>query len=222
MIEVFRLVEAGRFSLDDSILVVNEFKSIVDGSTYSMGVGDDSDDDLYDVIGENTTVGWLVERMITVSSNLATNILIDYVSADSVQATIERLGTKTMHVYRGVEDQKAYDLGLNNTATAEDLATLLTAISRGEAVSATSDAAMVEILARQQINRMIPSGLPEGTRVAHKTGSITKINHDAAIVYPHDRDPYVLVILIEGVEDRATSSVLGARIAESVHASLVP
>ncbi len=221
MIEVFRQVEAGHLSLEDSIPVVNEFKSIVDGSLFSMDIGEDSDGDIYGAIGKNATVGWLVERMITVSSNLATNILIDLVNADSVQATIERLGTKTMHVYRGVEDIKAFDLGLNNTATSEDLATLLVAIARGEAVSETADAAMVEILAMQQFNRMIPAGLPDGTRVAHKTGSITKINHDAAIVYPADREPYVLVILTEGIEGKEISADLGARIATRVHSSLI-
>ncbi len=221
MIEVFRLVEEGRLSLEDSIAVVNEFKSIVDGSLYSMDIGEDSDGDVYGAIGKNGTVGWLVEQMITASSNLATNILIDLVNADSVEATIERLGTRTMRVYRGVEDLKAYDLGLNNTATSEDLATLLVAIASGEAVSETSDAAMVEILASQRINRMIPAGLPEGTKVAHKTGSITKINHDAAIVYAADRKTYVLVILIEGIEDHARSSELGAKLTRTIHGTLI-
>jgi beta-lactamase class A len=221
MIEVFRLSELGRLSLADSIPVANEFRSIVDGSPYSMDVGEDSDGDIYGSIGRNVTVGWLVDRMITVSSNLATNILIDLVKADSVQETIEQLGTRTMRVYRGVEDLKAYELGLNNTATSEDLATVLTAIARGNAVSEASDAAMVEILVGQQFNTMIPAGLPEGTKVAHKTGSITEIHHDAAIVYPADSEPYVLVILIEGIDDHARSAELGARLTTAIHGWLI-
>ena len=217
MIEVFRLVEDRRMSLDDSVVVTNEFKSIVDGSPYSMDIGEDSDDDVYGVIGERVSIRWLVERMITVSSNLATNILIDIVNADSVQKTIESLGTQTMRVYRGVEDMKAYNLGMNNTATSADLATLMAAIAEGRAVSASADSEMVEILAAQEFNTMIPAGLPAGTKVAHKTGWITRIHHDAAIVYAAEREPYVLVILTRGIEDRDRSSQLTARITGAVH-----
>jgi beta-lactamase class A len=217
MIEVFRQAEEGRLSLTDSIAVVNSFKSIVDGSSYEMDVGEDSDAEVYKALGKKATIEWLVQHMIAASSNLATNILIDLVKADSVQATIERLGTTKMHVYRGVEDLKAYEQGLNNTATSADLATLMTALARGRAVSDSADARMVDIMATQEFNTMIPSGLPRGTRVAHKTGSITRIHHDAAIVYPEGQDPYVLVILTEGIEDRKESSGLGANIAGLVN-----
>ena len=214
MIEVFRsLLRMVRMSLDDSVVVTNEFKSIVDGSPYSMDIGEDSDDDVYGKIGNPVSVGWLVERMIAVSSNLATNILIDLVNADSVQKTIESLGTATMRVYRGVEDMKAYNLGLNNTATSGDLATLMLAIAEGRAVSPSADSAMVEILLGQEFNDMIPAGLPANSRVAHKTGWITRIDHDAAIVYPADRGPYVLVILTRGIDDKTRSAELGAKIA---------
>ena len=221
MIEVFKRVDQGSLALSDSHVVTNEFRSIVDGSPYSMDIGEDSDDEVYGTIGDNATIEWLVDRMITVSSNLATNILIDLLNADSVQATIEQLGTTTMRVYRGVEDLKAYRQGLSNTATSADLATLLTRLARGEAVSESADQAMIAILAEQEFNDMIPAGLPEGTRVAHKTGSITKINHDAAIVFRDGKAPYVLVILTEGIEDDDESAKLGARLANQIHQSLV-
>lgn len=220
MIEVFRQAEEGKYSLDDSLLVTNEFRSIVDGSPYTLDTSDDSDAEVYAMAGSRVPIRWLVERMITVSSNLATNILIDFVGADSVQSTIERLGTTTMHVYRGVEDLKAFDLGLNNTATAEDLAVLMQRLAQGTAVSSTADSAMVEVLLRQQFRSIIPAGLPDDVRVAHKTGSITKIHHDAAIVYPPNRSPYVLVVLTEGIEDGERSAQLGAEIAAAMHASL--
>jgi beta-lactamase class A len=217
MIEVFRQAEAGRFGLDDSLVVTNRFNSIVDGSPYVLDTADDSDADVYRKIGRSATIRWLVERMITVSSNLATNILIDYVGADAVQSTIEALGITTMEVHRGVEDIKAYDLGLNNTATAGDLATLLQRLAQGAAVSPEADSTMVEILFHQEFNDIIPAGLPQDVRVAHKTGSITEIHHDAAIVYPPDRRPYVLVILTEGVANPDRSAKLGAEIAAAIH-----
>ena len=220
MIEVFREAKSGRFSLDDSLNVTNAFKSIVDGSTYFLPSEEDSDNEVYEQVGRTVPIRWLVDRMITVSSNLATNILIDLVSADSVQRTIVRLGTTKMKVYRGVEDLAAFRKGLNNTTTANDLAVLLQALAEGKAVSPQADSQMVDILLRQQFNTMIPAGLPKEVRVAHKTGSITEIHHDAAIVYPPNRKPYVLVILTQGVVDHARSAKLGAEISAAVYSML--
>jgi beta-lactamase class A len=76
---------------------------------------------------------------------------------------------------------------------------------------------MLAILARQQFNEMIPAGLPPGTQVAHKTGQITAIHHDAAVVTPAGGPPYVLVVLIEGIADDVVSAALGARVAQTVH-----
>ncbi|NBC17820.1 MAG: serine hydrolase [Bacteroidetes bacterium] len=218
MIEVYRRAEAGRLSLDDALLVKNEFRSIVDSSLYS--IEDDSDDAIYERLGERMAIRDLVVQMITVSSNLATNLLIDHLDADSVQATIERLGTEQMEVLRGVEDIKAYRQGLSNQATAADLALLLDRLQQGTAVAPAADSAMVAVLLDQQFNDMIPAGLPAGTRVAHKTGSITEIHHDAALVYPEDGAPYVLVVLTEGIADRDDSARLGAEITRLVHRAL--
>lgn len=217
MIEAFRQVEDGRRSWDDPVRVENRFRSIVDGSEYA--IEDDSDDALYQLQGQDLTLRNLTERAITTSSNLATNLLIGLVTADSVQATVDRLGAPGMKVLRGVEDIKAFEAGLSNRTTANALATLLEAIRDGQAVSPSADAEMVDVLDDQAFNEMIPAGLPEGTRVAHKTGWITEIHHDAAIVYG-GAAPYVLVILTEGIADRDVSSRLGAEIAAAVHAAL--
>ena len=219
MIEAFRQVEAGRLAWDAPVRVENRFRSIVDGSEFQ--IEDDSDDSLYTLLGQTVSVRTLVERAITTSSNLATNLLIELVTADSVQATTDRLGAGGMRVLRGVEDLKAFEAGLSNTTTADALATLLEAVRDGRAVSPAADAAMAEILAAQAFNEMIPAGLPPGTRVAHKTGWITRIHHDAAIVYPEGTAPYVLVILTEGIEDHDVSAELGAAISRAVYATLV-
>lgn len=220
MLEVYRQAALGRFSLDDPLEVKNDFASIVDGSRYS--IEDDSDDAIYTRLGETMTIRELVYNMITVSSNLATNLLIDFISADSVQATSEYLGTTSMRVLRGVEDIKAYRQGLSNTTTAADLATLLQALQEYRVVSAEQDQAMIDVMHAQAFNEMIPAQLPEGTRVAHKTGWITEIHHDAGIVYPTHADPYVLVILTEGIANPDVSAPLGAAIAAAIHGVLRP
>lgn len=211
MIEIFRQAASGAFHLDDSLLVENAFSSIVDGSRYQMDIGEDSDESVYGSIGQTMSIRDLTTQMITWSSNLATNLLIDLVSADSVQETIEHLGTRTMKVRRGVEDIKAYERGLNNTTNSSDLALLLKSLALGEAVSDDADAEMIAILKDQQFKRMIPAGLPDDVVVAHKTGSITRINHDAAIISPDD-NPLVLVILVEGLDEEQQAWELGKRV----------
>ena len=214
MIELFRQAEAGLLRLDDPLPIRNAFRSIVDGSTYQLSVGDDSDAEVYSNVGKTMTLRALCEAMITVSSNFATNLLIERLGVEHIKATVTRLGAGGMHVLRGVEDQKAFDQGLNNSTTASALGVLMLKIAKTEAVSAAADAEMAAILKRQKFTDGIPAGLPPGTIVAHKTGTITRIHHDAAIVYgPH---PYVLVILVRGIRDQKVSAGLMAAISREV------
>jgi beta-lactamase class A len=220
MIELFRQADAGTLRLDEQLPIRNEFHSIVDGSVYQLSVGDDSDADVYKNVGKTMALGDLCEAMITVSSNFAANLLIERVGAENVRRTVHRLGADGMVVLRGVEDQKAFDKGMNNETTARALDVLLTRIAEGKAVSAKADAEMVAMLERQKFHDAIPAGLPDGTPVAHKTGNITKIHHDAAIVY--GRRPYVLVVLVRGIEDQKVSGELIASISREVWNDLSP
>ena len=216
MIEVLRSAEAGRLGLDQEILLVNRFHSIVDGSPYALDAGDDSDSSMYARVGQRVPVRELLERMIVRSSNLATNALIALVGADRANATAHALGASHIRVLRGVEDGKAYAAGMNNTTTSADLAVLLERIERNEAVGPASARLMKEILLRQEFNDAIPAGIPKGTPVAHKTGSITATLHDAAIVYPPGRAPYVLVVLTRKIASDSTARALIADISRLV------
>lgn len=214
MIELFRQADAGKVKLDEQLAVKNEFHSIVDGSVYQMDVSDDSDSEVYRMTGKTMALRDLCEAMITVSSNFAANLLIERLGATNVQATVDRLGGTGVRVLRGVEDQKAFDKGLNNVTTAGGLAALFMHLARGTAVSPKADAEMVAILERQKFNEAIPAGVPAATPVAHKTGSITRIHHDAAIVY--GPKPYVLVLLTRGIQDQKVSGPLMASISREV------
>jgi beta-lactamase class A len=217
MIELFRQAERGSFSMDQQILLVNQFGSLVDGSPFSVDARDDSDSLLYQKVGGRVLVRELLERMIDRSSNLATNALIAMVGAERANATAHTLGATRIKVLRGVEDQKAYDAGMNNTTTARDLATLMLAIETERAASAASCRAMKAILLRQEFNDDIPAGVPPGTPVAHKTGSITAVRHDAGIVYPKGRRPYVLVVLTRGIPDEKVATSLIADVSRLVY-----
>jgi beta-lactamase class A len=214
MIELFRQVEAGQRKLDDTVLVTNQFTSIHDGTSYTLSATEDSDGDIYKAMGMRLSYRTLVEAAITVSSNLATNILIEQLGAKNIQATVDRLDASGMQVLRGVEDQKAFDAGKNNSTTARGLLMLFEAIGKGKAVNPASSAAMVDILKRQKFVGGIPAGLPPGTPVAHKTGWITRIRHDAGIVY--GKRPYVLVVLTRGIQDPKVADTLIANISREI------
>jgi beta-lactamase class A len=218
MIELFRQAETGTLELDEPLPIRNEFKSIVDGSPYSLSVGDDSDREVYANVGGTMTLRQLNEAMITVSSNFATNLMIERLDVEKIRATVSRLGAAGMKVLRGVEDQKAFDKGMNNETTARALLVMLEKLAKGEAVGPKADAEMIEVLKRQKFRDAIPAGVPGGTPVAHKTGSITRIQHDAGVVY--GPRPYTLVVLVRGIEDGKQAQALIAEISKVVWASV--
>ncbi len=219
MMEIFRQAEAGQFSLDDPLTVTNEFRSIVDQSPFSLSIADDAETELYSAIGAQRTIRHLVTRMITHSSNLATNILIEQVSPPSVDTFMRELGAEGLLVLRGVEDQKAYALGLNNAATARSLMHILSKLALGRVVSPAASAEMLNILKKQHFNEGIPSQLPAEIVIAHKTGWNGLIYHDAAILYPPNQPPYVLVILTSGLSDQKEAPELVASLSRSVYDS---
>jgi beta-lactamase class A len=213
MIQLFRDQDAGLVRMDDSVAITKTFRSIVDGSPYDLDAPDDSDTTLYRRVGERESIRYLLDRMIVVSSNLATNILIERVGADRTQATMRELGADSIAVLRGVEDTKAYEAGLNNTTTARDLGVIFSAIAAGRAASPDACREMIAILERQEFNEGIPAGVPSDVRVAHKTGWITGIRHDGGIVTLPDGRRYVLVVLTRGIENVASADSLIADLA---------
>jgi len=210
MIELFNQVHEGKLTLDDEVLVTNSFHSIVDGSPYELAASEDSDGETYKAIGQKLRLRTLCETMITASGNLAANVLVERLGVKNIQATTDRLGASGMQVLRGVEDLKAFDRNMNNTTDAAGLATLFEKLARGQAVTREASADMIAILKRQKHNEGIPTGLPDGLEVAHKTGEVTKIHHDAGIVYA--KRQYVMVVLTSGIDVQAASWRLIAEI----------
>ena len=201
MIEVYKQAKAGLFNLDDSLEVKNTFYSIVDSSLYSLNSEDDSEHKLYEAVGEKRSIRDLVYDMVIISSNLATNIVIDLVDARKVSQSMRELGAMDIEVLRGVEDIKAYRAGLSNSTTAKDLMIIFEKMAKGETVDQQASSEMIETLLDQKFNDIIPVHLPEEVKVAHKTGSITALHHDSGIVFLPDGRNYVLVLLSKNLED---------------------
>jgi beta-lactamase class A len=197
LLGVFRQVERGELSLDAPVHIRNRFTSIVNQQPFMLELGRDADPDVYGHLGRTLTVRELAYWMITKSSNLATNLLVEVVGVATIQRALDELEIDGIRVLRGVEDQAAFDAGLNNEVTANGLLKILRLIADGRAYSQKASDEMLNILFEQHYRGGIPAGLPKDARVAHKTGNISTVHHDAGIVFVEGRKPYVLVILTQ-------------------------
>ena len=198
MMEVFREASAGQFSLEEKTEIFNSFTSIADGSKYSLDINDDSETSLYARIGESESIRELARLMIVRSSNLATNILMEKVGAKSVNAYLKELDIHGVDVLRGIEDNVAFHLGMNNSATARGFTHMMRLIAEGKVVSKEASAEMIQIMLAQEFNESIPALLPKSAKVAHKTGWTGEFYHDTGIVFPEARAPYAISIMTQG------------------------
>jgi beta-lactamase class A len=221
MAEVFKQAHEGKFNLQDSLTLKNEFKSIVDGSSFSLSKEDDSDNKLYEQLGQKKTIDSLTYYMIIVSSNLATNLIIELVDAQHVTNHMRGIGANEIEVLRGVEDGKAFDLGLNNVTSAYDLMLLFEKIAKGEMVSPEMSAKMENILLDQKFREIIPAKLPTGVKVAHKTGAIVGVRHDGGIVTLPDGKKYVLVLLSKELENEEAGIKAMAEVSKIIYDHVV-
>jgi len=198
MMEVFRQEHVGLLSMNEHLKVVNSIKSIEDESEFALDIADDSEPTLFKCIAETASIGELTRLMIVRSSNLATNLLMDRMGTARVNAFIRELGIKDMTVIRGLEDKKAYQLNINNSASAQSSTHMLRLIAEGKVVSKEACDEMIKILLGQEFNESIPALLPAEVKVAHKTGWTGNFFHDIGIVFPPGREPYVISIFTHG------------------------
>lgn len=222
MMEVFHQAQQGLFSLDDQLSVNNSFTSIADGSPFSLLEKDDAETTLYRRLGEKESIAELTRLMIVRSSNLATNILLEKVGTKNVNDLIQTLGIQGVTIRRGVEDNAAFRLGMNNSATARGLTQTMKLIAEKKVVSEQASEKMIEIMLGQEFNESIPALLPKSVKVAHKTGWTNDVYHDTGIVYPECRKPYALSIMTKGFTEKQESEAhqCMARISELIYENL--
>lgn len=198
LIGVFGAIHRGELRPYSRLHVRNLFHSVVDGVPFRVDSGRDANSEVHESIGKTMLIRDLARHMIATSSNLATNLLLDYLGVDRVRAELEELGVaKGIDLRRGVEDERAHAQGINNRVTARGLSNLLRAVSEGRVFTADLSRQITEILHAQEFRSGIPARLPKDARVAHKTGEISTVAHDAGIVYLPGRSPYVLTVLSE-------------------------
>jgi len=224
LLEVFRQIEKGIFKLSDHIRVKNQFQSIVANRSFVVSLeSEDSQENeqLYQFIGQSLPVSNLINNMITTSSNLATNLLVELVGIENISQIVRELGAKNTHIVRGVADSKAFELGLNNYTTAEDLLLILEAIAECKASSCEYGKKMLEILSKQRFNDMIPALLPRNIKVAHKTGSIIGMRHDSGVIFLPDGRKYILVLLSKDLRNVRESVEMLADISLRIYQFMV-
>ena len=217
LLGVYDAIEQHRFDPISRVHVRNRFISVVDGRPYRVPRSSDANAEVQAAIGRMLTVHELAEHMIVTSSNLATNLLLDLVGIEAARASLARLHVSGIDLRRGVEDESAWEAGINNRVTAAGLCETLRLVEEGKAISADASKAMLDILHQQRFRSGIPAGLPEDARVAHKTGEISTVAHDAGIVYLDGRDAYVVVSLTEWAPDVNARQETIARISRAVY-----
>jgi beta-lactamase class A len=220
LLAVFRAADEGRFQLDDSLHVRNRFFSAVDGSLFRLSQDRDATPELYAAIGRTAKISSLAHAMICGSSNLATNLLLEFVGVEYTRRVLREAHVEGVELKRGVEDHAAHESGVNNEATADGLLTLLSAL-RGDFLKPETKRELIQILLEQRFNSMIPAGLPAHAAVAHKTGEISTASHDIGIVYLPEREPYIVAILTEFDEDKAGRRETVAAISAAIYRSLL-
>lgn len=221
LLAVFDAIDRKRFSLETKVHVRNRFLSLVGGEAFRVSAGRDANAKVHAARGKKLTIGELAFHMIVTSSNLATNLLIDVVGIEEANKTLERLGLTGIELRRGVEDDRAFEQGINNTVTANGLLGVFRIIEEQRKVSKSSCEKMLEILHQQEFRNGIPAGVPASAKVAHKTGEISTIAHDTGLVFPEGRKPYALVILTEWEADKGDRSATVAKISKLIYRSLV-
>ncbi|HET7274680.1 MAG TPA: serine hydrolase [Longimicrobiaceae bacterium] len=201
LVGVFGAIEAGTITENSRVHVRNRFLSAADGEPYRIESGRDANSAVHSARGKTMKVGDLAYHMITTSSNLATNLLIDLVGLERMKDTLAELGADGIQLARGVEDERAFEEGISNRVTAKGLLHVLRLVEEGQAFPEPLSKRMLEILHGQEFRGGIPAGLPDDARVAHKTGEISTVAHDAGLVYLPDREPYGVAILTRWAAD---------------------
>ena len=156
--------------------------------------------------GQRFTVAELIEPMIQVSDNTASNLLITHFGFQRINAVIRAAGMPNTHLRRYFMDFAAVGRHMDNRTTPADMAHLLFQLERGarEAVPTVAEPQscrkMIDIMLGQTDRDTIPRGVPSGVQVANKTGELSRSRSDVAIVDPYGNSPYVLAVYTNGLD----------------------
>lgn len=204
MVAVFRRVEQGELSLDESYPTREE--------DWAAGAGTLQ----YDVPGESHTLESYLRKMMGESDNVATNALIRLAGGpDYVNSVASDLGAESTLLYQPVTSERAAVPALDNRTTPRDMARMLAAVGSGEAASPGNCRRMLGLLGTNEFEGGIENGLPDDAEVNNKSGWLYKVYNDAAVV-EHDGEEYVISIFSKYGPATRESGEITERISEAV------
>jgi beta-lactamase class A len=215
LLAIGRAIDEERVRPDDTLHVRNRFLSAADGSPFRIDPETDGYAPLHRLIGRAAKISDLAEWMIVSSSNLAANLLLDYLTVEYVREVLRAAGVNGLQLRRGVDDAKAFEQNFNNETTAQGLVELFAAL-RGDFLSKANRDRVINILLQQRFNSMLPALLPGHVSVAHKTGEISSACHDAGIIYLPEREPYILAVLTEVAAEADSRREAIAKVSEAI------
>ncbi|GAA1612678.1 hypothetical protein GCM10009789_78650 [Kribbella sancticallisti] len=189
-IAMTRKVDSGELALDQPVTVHNDFASAA-GGRFGVNPAEDEAPNTWTKMGEQVPLTWLTTEMITVSSNLATNLVLEQTGVDAANAVLAEYGSGQSVIRRGIDDTAAQRARISNLMSPADLAAVLVAVGNDKSPSGEY---VRDLLAGNTWNGEIPAGVPAGTRVEHKNGWDTGIRHDGGIVRPDDAEAFVLTV----------------------------
>ena len=218
LVAVMRAVDAGDLSLEMPLLSRTTFSSGIPGAG-EFGFEPDEVDPGMPAPGTETTLRHVLERMIVVSSNEATNIAVELVGFDAVNAVLADLGAASSKMERLIGDMAALEAGRTHEVTAADLVRILHAVVSGRAAGPAATAVMLQFLQAQEFGMIGPALEAGGHRPVwgSKSGWVTGIAHDVAFLAPAGtavtaplRSGALLAVCTRGYEPAAAKEAIAA------------
>lgn len=181
MLAALNEVQAGRLSLKQRI-AVSERELTGDSRVFDGKIRDASLEEL---------ITW----MIITSDNTAANVLIELFGMDAVNRYCGSIGVKDTVLMRKMLDFGAVEKGLNNLTTARDVCSIYLMLDAKKILTPVLCETAIEILKKQRRNSCLPRYIWEDVEIAHKTGGVDYLTHDAGIFYVNEKKYYLGVFL---------------------------
>lgn len=206
LVAAARALDAGAAHLDESCTATRTFTSQVPGAGDYTIEPDDVDDQL-PPDGTRMSLRDVIERMIAVSSNEATNMVAERVGLPAVNKVLADAGATDSVFGRKYSDLAAERAGSSHRTTAADLCLLMSSLVTGGLASPEQTAWMCELLGRQtdrQLTAAVPHGIPFGS----KSGWVDGIRHDVAFVGEPGPNTLVIAVCTRGYDGAAAEETL--------------
>ncbi len=204
LVALFQDIDAGKIQLDEKLTMTKDV------------IGSGSGDMQYQTPGKQFSVLETAKKMITISDNTATNMLIKRMGgAEAVNQRFLEWGLTATVIRNPLPDLEG-----TNTTSPEDLGNLLARIDRGELISLRSRDRLLHIMSNVVTNTLLPQGLEDEATISHKTGDIRSVLGDAGIIDMPDGQRYIASVLVKRPDNDPKAKELIQQISRTVYQHL--